>query len=114
VRLGPGPGAPTAELAHCALAVSAPHGRTLEVDGRAHGHVLDPRTGASVDGARLAAVIARDATRADAWSTALLVAGARLRHVPYIETLLHADGDWRHRPGPGTPRFTRIPLRETV
>ncbi len=65
----------TVELRDQALAVSAPHGRTVERDGEEHGHVLDPRTGRPVRGRTLAAVVAADATRADAWSTALLVLG---------------------------------------
>jgi thiamine biosynthesis lipoprotein ApbE len=37
--------------------------------------VLDPRNGRPVPGPRLATVMARDATAADAWSTALVVLG---------------------------------------
>jgi thiamine biosynthesis lipoprotein len=37
--------------------------------------ILDPRSGAVVPAPRLATVIARDATAADAWSTALVVLG---------------------------------------
>jgi thiamine biosynthesis lipoprotein len=37
--------------------------------------ILDPRTGKAVPSPRLATVIARDATAADAWSTALVVLG---------------------------------------
>ncbi len=76
VAVGMDPGAPVAVVRDAALSVSAPHGRMVESDGRPLGHVLDPRTAAPTEGARLAAVIARgsDAARAaDAWSTALLV-----------------------------------------
>ncbi|HVK06270.1 MAG TPA: FAD:protein FMN transferase [Armatimonadaceae bacterium] len=58
-----------------ALGVSAVHGRTFYAAGRAFGHVLDPRTGHPVTDTLLAAVVARDATEADALSTAALVLG---------------------------------------
>jgi len=63
-------------LRRCALGVSAPHGRQIMRDGKARGHVLDPRTGKPCDGSLLAAAICPTAAAADAWSTALLVAGA--------------------------------------
>ncbi len=76
VGLGAAPDAPVVELRDAALAVSAPHGREVVIDGRRIGHVLDPRTGRSADnGVTCAAVLARSARTADAWSTALLVLG---------------------------------------
>jgi len=39
------------------------------------GPIVDPSSGQSVQGPRLATVLAADATRADAWSTALVVLG---------------------------------------
>lgn len=58
------------------LGVSAVHGKAfIGPDGRLCGHVLDPRSGRPVSGARLAAVLLPSATDADAWSTALLVLG---------------------------------------
>lgn len=49
--------------------------RRVNVDGRAHGHLLDPRTGGfAVDFGSVTAVAA-DPARADAASTALFVAG---------------------------------------
>jgi len=78
VALGPDDGDPVAELVDAAMAVSAPHGRTVE-DGRGGriGHVLDPRTGLPVGSARCAGVVAPSGVEADAWSTALLVLGTR-------------------------------------
>jgi thiamine biosynthesis lipoprotein len=73
-------GAPVAVLRDAALSVSAHHGRAVEHEGETVGHVLDPRTGRSASGAsaaRLAACVARSGTLAEAWSTALLVLGAR-------------------------------------
>ncbi len=72
VALGGASGAPRVVLRDRALGVSARHGRVLK-DGTAH--VLDPRTGRSARGPTYAAVVASSAALADAWSTALLVAG---------------------------------------
>lgn len=58
-----------------ALSVSAVSGKAFEAEGRAFGHVLDPRSGRPVEGAFLAAVATGSATDADALSTALLVLG---------------------------------------
>ncbi|MCC7494573.1 MAG: FAD:protein FMN transferase [Fimbriimonadaceae bacterium] len=65
-------------LCHSALSVST---RTIQApDGTAstRAHLIDPRTGALAEAATLAAVVAPDATTAEAWSTALLVDGPRL------------------------------------
>ncbi len=59
-------------LADCALAVSAPAGTVFEASGRWH-HLFDPATGAPAKSWRAVAVRARDATTADALSTALAV-----------------------------------------
>ena len=59
-----------------ALSVSALHEKCFTgPDGEIFGHVLDPRVGTPVQGARLAAVVAPSATDSDALSTALLVLG---------------------------------------
>jgi thiamine biosynthesis lipoprotein len=92
----------TVPLCDQALSVSAVWGRSFEAQGRAFGHVLDPRTGQPAAGALLAAVVLPSATETDSLSTALLVlstAGhesiARLR--PGIKTLLVATGQDRLR-----------------
>jgi len=59
-----------------ALSVSAIWGRSFAAGGRTYGHVMDPRVGAPVEGAVLAAVVAPSAADTDALSTALLVLGA--------------------------------------
>jgi thiamine biosynthesis lipoprotein len=46
-------------------------------EGHTYSHVFDPRSGAPVEGRLAACVLASDATRADAWSTAVYVLGAR-------------------------------------
>jgi thiamine biosynthesis lipoprotein len=87
VAIGAPPGGPgwpvaiagadtTVRLRDAALSVSAPGGRvTRDGDGRAVGHVMDPRRGAPARGVALAAVVAPTARLADAWSTALVVLG---------------------------------------
>lgn len=57
------------------LSTSADNESFFVVDGVRYHHVLDPRTGWPARGLRSATVVARDATTADALSTALLVLG---------------------------------------
>lgn len=78
ITLGRFDPAPTLALRNTALGVSTPAGRTiLDEASSSHGHVLDPRTGASSSALSLAAVIGPSAALADAWSTAALVHGSR-------------------------------------
>jgi thiamine biosynthesis lipoprotein len=59
------------------LSVSAGWGKAFRnAAGQELGHVLDPRRGTPVTGARYAAVVAASATDSDALSTAALVVGA--------------------------------------
>ena len=59
-----------------AVATSGVHWHHFERDGRTYAHTLDPGSGAPVERAPAAVtVIADDATRADAWATALTVMG---------------------------------------
>jgi thiamine biosynthesis lipoprotein len=57
-------------LAGLALATSGGYGTRFEVTGR-HNHLIDPRTGRSAPALQSVSVLARDATTADAASTAL-------------------------------------------
>jgi len=63
------------EVADASLATSADNEAFFELDGVRYHHVLDPATGWPARGARSATVLHRDATLADALSTALLVMG---------------------------------------
>lgn len=63
------------ELTDQALGVSAPHGRQVLADGRAMGHIMDPRSGRPSAGLRLAAVSCPSAEEADALSTAVQILG---------------------------------------
>jgi FAD:protein FMN transferase len=62
-------------LRDAALSVSAPHGRTFELGGVSHGHVIDPRTGLPVRRTQAAGVTGPSSLVCDALSTALLVLG---------------------------------------
>jgi len=63
------------ELAGASLSTSADNESFFEVDGVRYHHILDPRTGYPSRGLRSATVLHRDATLADALSTAVLVLG---------------------------------------
>lgn len=65
-----GEGRHTVELSDRALSVSGQHGRRFDAPD---GHIRDPRSGASAVSQGSLAILARSATAADAWSTALLV-----------------------------------------
>jgi thiamine biosynthesis lipoprotein len=92
----------TVTLEDNALSVSAIWGRSFKADGKTFGHVLDPRTGQTVNNTALAAVVLPSATETDALSTALLVLGleghdaiARLR--PGMRTLVMASAEQGYR-----------------
>lgn len=92
VALAGGLGPPVALLRDRCLAVSAPHGRVVESEGRRLGHVLDPRTGAPAACAAAAAVIGPRAAIADAWAKAALIERARPSAIPPSYTVAVADG----------------------
>ena len=53
--------------------MSSSLGQWSEIEGRRYSHVVDPRSGRALSERRRALVVAGDATRAEALSTALLV-----------------------------------------
>jgi len=55
-----------------AFSVSAPHGKAFKKENQVLGHIIDPRLGYPVQGARLSAVSFTSATICDALSTAFL------------------------------------------
>ena len=65
-----------AKLQDESFSVSAGWGKAFEENGVSYGHVMDPSLGQPVQNALLAAVALSGGTASDAWSTALLVAGA--------------------------------------
>ncbi|MFG1182168.1 FAD:protein FMN transferase [Xanthobacter versatilis] len=65
------------ELSGAAVATSGSYRHRVEVDGRTTSHTMDPRRGAPLDNDLSAVtVLAETCMVADAWATALLVAGA--------------------------------------
>lgn len=68
-----------------ALSVSSSRGSVRAIAGVRVSHVIDPRTGTPVEGTVEAIVTADRAARADAWSTALLVLGARPTALQLVE-----------------------------
>jgi thiamine biosynthesis lipoprotein len=76
--LRPGRPIATLSLRNAALGTSGAGEQFVVEDGRRYGHVIDPRSGWPVDGTLSASVVASDAARADALSTAFLVGGLDL------------------------------------
>lgn len=85
------------ELENESLSVSAVWGRSFRVGEKTYGHIMDPRTGAPAEGARLAAVVLPGATDTDALSTALLTApelmNALVSQRPRLRALVVSGSD---------------------
>lgn len=75
----------TLRLRDRAVSVSSSLGSTSEIAGRTVSHIIDPRTGATVEGTVEAVVIGDSALRADGWSTGLLVLGAQRSSIRLVE-----------------------------
>jgi thiamine biosynthesis lipoprotein len=93
---GLGPGA-CVELDEGALASSGDAYRAVEIGGERFSHLVDPRTGRALVGARAAGVLARDAALADALASALCVLGAEeglllLEAIPGVEGWIREQG----------------------
>jgi thiamine biosynthesis lipoprotein len=91
-------------LRDAGLSVSGSLGQYVEIAGVRYGHVVDPRTGRALTRNVQAAVVAPDATTAEAWSTALAVLGpeglALVERHPGLEAhLLLEDGSQRTSSG---------------
>jgi thiamine biosynthesis lipoprotein len=116
-------GAFALRLRNASIATSGNSERDLEVAGRALGHIVDPRSGVTVDDRGSATVIAVTGAEADAYSTALFVMGPGQglrwaeRRAGIAALFLETDGAGRlqvsstrsltnfhpSRPGPGSP-----------
>lgn len=104
IALGPDADAPVISLCDGALSFSSPRGRTVEgPDGGTRAtHILDPRTARPASGGVFAAAVASaltgnavdpwPSTRCEAWSTALVVLGARPESMPDTLTSVIASG----------------------
>ncbi len=77
-----------------AVCTSGNYRRHVEVEGRRHSHILDPRTGHPTEAACAVTVIAPDAVTADIWATALSVLGPDgIDKLPPGVDALVVDGD---------------------
>ena len=75
-----------------AVATSGDYLRKFELNGKRYGHIVDPRTGYSVDnGCRAVSVIAPSCTLAGALATAAFILGPR-EGLPFIERCMGAEG----------------------
>ncbi len=85
------------ELLNAAMGVSAPRGRR---DALGNGHIIDPRTGLAAMGADTAVVVVdgnvvNAGALADAWSTALVVMGARGERMDAgFDSYVHTERGW--------------------
>jgi len=91
----------TVEIRDASVSTSGDYERAFILDGVRYHHILDPRTGRPANGLRSATVIDRDATRADALSTALMVLGphagmALVERLPDVEAVLVDHGGRVH------------------
>lgn len=75
----------TLRLRDRAVSVSSSLGSVSEIAGQTVSHIIDPRTGSTVEGTVEAVVIADRSTRADGWSTGLLVLGAQRSTMRLVE-----------------------------
>ena len=79
-------------------------GNRFAIQGKAYGHILDPRTGQPLTRPAVAAVIAPSGAEADALSTALLVLGPRrgpvvLERFRGVRALYDSEAvSWNSRP----------------
>lgn len=68
-------GAEKKYLTNCGITTSGATYKYLEANGRRYSHIVDPSTGYGLTHRNLVCVQAPDATTADAWATAISVAG---------------------------------------
>jgi thiamine biosynthesis lipoprotein len=78
------------EVSDLSVSTSGDYERFFVADGVRYHHILDPRTGRPARGLRSATVVARDATLADALSTAVMVLG-RDRGLAVVEGLIGVE-----------------------
>jgi len=64
-----------AHLSSCAVATSGDAFQFLQHNGKRYSHILDPRTGYGVEHRASVTVLAKNATQADAWASAISVLG---------------------------------------
>jgi len=78
------------KLANAAVATSGDLNQYLTVKGKKHSHIIDPRTGQATTNISMVTVIAPNATLADAYASAVSVAGVT-QGLALIENLADTD-----------------------
>ena len=81
-----------------AVATSGNYENFVMIDGRKYGHIVDPRTGRTIDHILAVTVVARTALGADALSTGLFVLGHEegakaVENIPGVKAIYTLDGD---------------------
>lgn len=89
------------DLTEQAVVTSGDYERFVEIDGKRYAHILDPRTGYPVEGARSVTVICPDGELADALATSVFVLGpeaglAIIDQLRGIEALVIDEGGKLH------------------
>ena len=102
----------TVELHDTSISTSGDYERYFEIDGVRYHHILDPHTGMPTRGLRSATVICKEATLADALSTALMVLGLTpalelAAQLPGVEVILVDDLGQLHA-SPGITPYLHI------
>lgn len=111
-------------VAHGAVCTSGNYFRFVEIGGKRHSHIIDPRTGRSARAAPSVTVFAGEAVLADAWATALSVLGPegleRLPQAGGLEAMIvtgepddyavHMTAGFRKRLA-GRPAWTPVVVR---
>jgi thiamine biosynthesis lipoprotein len=102
-------------LCNQAISTSGDAEQSIEIDGRRHSHIIDPRTGTPLTTRRAVTVIAADASTSDALATAICVLGddagmALIERYPgasFILTELAGEGS-------RTVRSAAFPIRDAA
>ncbi len=88
----------TIEVSHRGVATSGDYRRYFTLEGRRFSHIVDPRTGETVEDVPMSVtVVAPDATTADALATGIFVLGPKegmrlIESLPGIEGLIVSEG----------------------
>jgi thiamine biosynthesis lipoprotein len=105
----------TVPLENASLTTSGSYHNFFVVDGKRYSHILDPKTGAPVDGDLVSVTVsAPDALTADGWDTPFVIVGEEraraiiARHPGMAAMFIHdAPTGWRITTTPGFPIAAR-------
>jgi thiamine biosynthesis lipoprotein len=85
------------EIGEQGISTSGKYEQFVAADGKAYGHIIDPRSGRPAEGLLSVTVVSRDAFTSDAWDTGLFVLGLdaarrKARERDDIEVVLVSPG----------------------